>query len=317
MTRYILKRILLSLFLILMITVLNFAIIYKAPGTPMDYLSNPRVTEAALDDKAEQFGLKRPLHVQYLDWLNNVLHGKLGKSYMTHEPVNEILKVRLVNSFYLMGAALLVGIVFSLILGAIAAFHRNRFLDRWISLSSLLKISVPNFFLALLLVYFLAIRLKWLPSGGMSTAGVDNTLGDTLKHLVMPCLVLASNVVGRNARFVRSALLDVMDKDYIITAQMKGIGYKRAVLKHGLKNAMLPIITSLGLEIPLIFSGAIITESVFQWPGIGLLLMNAISRRDYPVIMGMSLAAAIAVVLTHFLIDMLYLWVDKRIAYED
>lgn len=317
MTRYILKRLMLSLFLILMITVLNFAIIYKAPGTPMDYLSNPRVTEAALDDKAEQFGLKRPLHVQYLDWLNNVLHGKLGKSYMTHQPVNEILKVRLVNSFYLMGAALLVGIVFSLILGAIAAFHRNRFLDRWISLSSLLKISVPNFFLALLLVYFLAIRLKWLPSGGMSTAGVDNTLGDTLKHLVMPCIVLASNVVGRNARFVRSALLDVMDKDYIITAQMKGIGYKRAVLKHGLKNAMLPIITSLGLEIPLIFSGAIITESVFQWPGIGLLLMNAISRRDYPVIMGMSLAAAIAVVLTHFLIDMLYLWVDKRIAYED
>lgn len=317
MTRYILKRILLSLFLILMITVLNFAIIYKAPGTPMDYLSNPRVTEAALDDKAEQFGLKRPLHVQYLDWLNNVLHGQLGRSYMTHEPVNEILKVRLVNSFYLMGAALLVGIVFSLLLGAIAAFHRNKFLDRWISLSSLLKISVPNFFLALILVYFLAIRLKWLPSGGMSTAGVDNTVGDTLKHLVMPCLVLASNVVGRNARFVRSALLEVMDKDYIITAQMKGIGYKKAVLKHGLKNAMLPIITSMGLEVPIIFSGAIITESVFQWPGIGLLLMNAISRRDYPVIMGMSLAAAIAVVLTHFLIDMLYLWVDRRIAYDN
>lgn len=316
MTRYILKRVLLSVFLILAITILNFFIIYKAPGTPMDYLSNPRVTEATLDQKAEDFGLKRPVYIQYLDWLKNLLNGELGKSYMTYEPVIDILKVRVVNSFYLMGTALILGIVFALLFGALAAFRRNSLLDRYISFSSLLKISIPNFFLALLLVYFLSIKLKWLPSGGMSTPGLENRVGDTLKHLIMPSLVLASNVVGRNARFVRSALIEVMEKDYIVTARMKGMGRKRAVLKHGLRNAMLPIITGLGLEIPMIFSGAIITESVFQWPGIGMLLMNAISRRDYPVIMGMSLTAAIAVVLTHFLIDMLYLYVDRRIAYE-
>ena len=211
--------------------------------------------------------------------------------------------------------ALIVGLLIAVPAGIYSAVHRYQRRDYAVVTASFLGSSIPGFFLSLLLIYVFTVRLKWLPSFGMSTAGTGGDAWDVLQHLAMPALVLALSIAGNNIRYIRSAMLEILSMDYLRTARSKGIGRRLVINKHALRNALLPIITVIGMEIPVLFGGSIIIEQIFSWPGLGLITMNAITGRDYPVIMGVSLLSAVVVLAANLITDILYALADPTIKY--
>ncbi|ASS67790.1 MULTISPECIES: ABC transporter permease [unclassified Paenibacillus] len=314
MVNYVLRRILTALPVLLGVTVINFIIMRMAPGNPVDMLVSPKLPAAALEAKRIELGLNDPAYIQYWQWLKNlVLHGDLGYSLITYEPVGHMIMDRLGPTVLLMGTALVLGLAAAIPLGVLSATKQYSRLDYLASTGSFLGISVPNFFLGLGLIYVFAIQLKLLPSGGMTVLGGEGGAGDVLLHLILPVLVLTANVAGRNIRYVRSSMLEILGQDYLRTARAKGLREFLVVNRHAMRNALIPIVTVVGMEIPLLFGGAVVIEQIFSWPGIGQLTLSSIMSRDYSTLMGLNLVAAVVVVAANLATDVVYALVDPRI----
>lgn len=314
MLKYILKKILLAIPVLLGITILDFLLMNLA-GSPIDMMTGPKMTEAMKAMRAAAWGLDQPLWKQYLGWLGEIFRGNLGYSYKTFQPVTEMIASHIAPTLLLMGSSLLLGLVIAVPAGIYSAVHRYQKRDYALVTTSFVFSSVPSFFMALLMIYLFTVKLGWLPSSGMITPGSDGGAGDVLRHLIMPMLVLGVSMAGNDIRYIRSSVLEILEMDYLRTARAKGIGRFLTINKHALRNALLPIITMIGMQIPMLFGGAVIIEQVFSWPGLGLITMSAITNRDFPVIMGVCLLSAVVVLVANLLTDIAYALVDPTIKY--
>ncbi len=314
MWKYVAKKILLALPVLLGITLIDYLIMCLA-GSPLDMMISPRATQEAVAMKAQQLGLDQPVLVQYLSWLGQLFQGNLGYSYKSYQPVAEMIGSQMAPTLLLMGVSLVLGLLIAVPAGIYSAIHRYQKRDFAVVTASFFGSSIPGFFLALILIYVFNVRLGWLPSSGMFTPGTGGDFWDVVRHLIMPTVVLAVSVAGSNIRYIRSAMLEILEMDYLRTAKAKGIGRFLVINKHALRNALLPIVTVIGMQIPTLFGGAVIIEQIFSWPGLGLVTMNAITGRDYPVIMGVCLLSAVVVQVSNLLTDIVYALVDPTIKY--
>ncbi len=300
MGKYILKRILIAIPVLIGITVIDYTIMCLA-GSPLEMLQGPRVSEAAVEAKRIALGLDQPVLVQYFVWLGELLQGNMGYSMKSFQPVSAMIGSHIGPTLLLMGVSLLVSLLLAVPAGIYSAIRQYSKGDYAVVTASFLGSSVPGFFLSLLLIYLFTVKLGWLPSSGMTTLGTQGWAADVPKHMVS------------NIRYIRSAMLEILQQDYLRTARAKGIGRFLVINKHALRNALVPIITVIGMEIPMLFGGAVIIEQVFSWPGLGLMTMSAISNRDFPVIMGVCLLSAIVVLMANLVTDILYALVDPTI----
>ena len=312
MGNYILKRILIAIPVLIGITLIDYAIMCLA-GSPLEMLKGPRISDAALQAKEIAAGLDKPLIVQYFVWLFQLLQGNLGYSMKSYEPVSAMIGSHIGPTLLLMGASLALSLLIAVPAGIYSAVKQYSKGDYAVVTASFIGSSIPSFFLALILIYIFTVKLGILPSGGMNTLGMDGSVADTIRHMVLPVTVLAVSLAGSNIRYIRSSFLEILQQDYLRTARAKGIGYKRVIWKHAMRNALLPIVTVIGMQIPMLFGGAVIIEQVFSWPGLGLMTMTAIMGRDYPVIMGVCLLSAVVVLVSNLITDILYALVDPTI----
>lgn len=312
MGKYILKRILIAIPVLIGITLIDYAIMCLA-GSPLEMLKGPRISDAALQAKEIAAGLDKPLIVQYFVWLWQLLQGNLGYSMKSYEPVSAMIGSHIGPTLLLMGASLALSLLIAVPAGIYSAVKQYSKGDYAVVTASFIGSSIPSFFLALILIYIFTVKLGILPSGGMNTLGMGGGVLDTVRHMVMPVIVLAVSLAGSNIRYIRSSFLEILQQDYLRTAKAKGIGYKRVIWKHAMRNALLPIVTVIGMQIPMLFGGAVIIEQVFSWPGLGLMTMTAIMGRDYPVIMGVCLLSAVVVLVSNLITDILYALVDPTI----
>lgn len=312
MGKYILKRILIAIPVLIGITLIDYAIMCLA-GSPLEMLKGPRISDAALQAKEIAAGLDKPLIVQYFVWLWQLLQGNLGYSIKSYEPVSAMIGSHIGPTLLLMGASLALSLLIAVPAGIYSAVKQYSKGDYAVVTASFIGSSIPSFFLALILIYIFTVKLGILPSGGMNTLGMDGSVADTIRHMVLPVTVLAVSLAGSNIRYIRSSFLEILQQDYLRTARAKGIGYKRVIWKHAMRNALLPIVTVIGMQIPMLFGGAVIIEQVFSWPGLGLMTMTAIMGRDYPVIMGVCLLSAVVVLVSNLITDILYALVDPTI----
>lgn len=312
MMRYLLKRLLIAIPVLIGITMLDYLIMSLA-GSPLAMMQGPRISQAAVEAKAIQLGLGQPLFVQYFTWLGQLLQGNWGYSIKTYQPVLGMISANLGPTLLLVGTSLGLSFLISIPVGVYSATHQYTKTDFAAVTLSFLGTSVPSFFLSLVLVYVFTVRLGWLPSSGMSTLGAGGDVWDVLRHMIMPTAVLTASLAGSNIRYIRSSMLEILRQDYLRTAKAKGIGRRLVVRRHAVRNALLPIITVVSMELPMLIGGAVIVEQVFSWPGLGLLTMTAIMNRDYPVIMGVSLLSALIVLAGNLLADILYAMADPTI----
>ena len=312
MGKYILKRILIAIPVLIGITLIDYAIMCLA-GSPLEMLKGPRISDAALQAKEIAAGLDKPLIVQYFVWLFQLLQGNLGYSMKSYEPVSAMIGSHIGPTLLLMGASLALSLLIAVPAGIYSAVKQYSKGDYAVVTASFIGSSIPSFFLALILIYIFTVKLGVLPSSGMNTLGMDGGVLDTVQHMVMPVIVLAVSLAGSNIRYIRSSFLEILQQDYLRTAKAKGIGYRRVIWKHAMRNALLPIVTVIGMQIPMLFGGAVIIEQVFSWPGLGLMTMTAIMGRDYPVIMGVCLLSAVVVLISNLITDILYALVDPTI----
>jgi len=289
------------------------------PGDPITAYISPEVLAQAgpeyIEIRREQLGLNKPVIVRYFIWLNELVHGNMGYSVQNGEPVLSRIKERIGATFELTGTALLLAILIGIPIGIISAVKQYSIFDSLVTLFSFTAVSIPVFFLGLGLIYVFALQLNLLPTGGLATIGSSSLL-DKLSHLIMPAFVLATFNIAQFTRYTRSSILDELRQDYVRTARAKGVKEFRVLFYHVLRNGMIPLITVVALQIPLLFGGAVITEQVFSWPGMGRLALEAIMQRDYPLLMGITTVIAILVLIANLLADILYAIVDPRIRYQ-
>ena len=315
MKKYIIKRLLIAIPTLIGITLIDYAIMCFV-GSPLEMLQGARISQEAVAAKEAAMGLDKPFYVQYFIWLGQVLKGNLGVSIKTYQPVSQMIMERLGPTLLLMGVSLAVSLLISIPAGIYSAVRQYSKGDYAVATASFLSSSIPGFFLSLLLVYIFNIKLKLLPSSGMITLGGSGGIGDLAAHMVMPVTVLALSMAGTNIRYIRSSMLEILQKDYLRTARAKGIGERLVIGRHALRNGLVPVVTVIGMQIPLLFGGAVIVEQLFSWPGLGLMTMSAILSRDYPVIMGVCLLAAVVVLAANLVTDILYAVVDPSIQYD-
>jgi peptide/nickel transport system permease protein len=316
MTRYILGRAAVGLLMLLALTILIFILLRLTPGDPIDAYINPTVPMSPADLGALRIrlGLDQPLPVQYLGWLRAALVGDFGYSIQyAGTPVLDLVLGRVGPTALLMGTALAIAIVVGIATGIWSAVRRNGAGDISLSVFAFIGLSSPAFLTALLGLYGFSVMLHWVPSGGMLTPGIPFSAGDLLAHLILPACLLAIAHTALIMRYMRASLLEVLNQDYVRTARAKGVAEFWVIVKHAVRNALLPVITLIGSTIGIAIGGAIFTESVFNWPGMGLLLINAVTRRDYPVIMCATLLTGAVVILVNLLTDIAYAAVDPRI----
>lgn len=314
MIKYIIRRILIAIPVLLGITIIDYFIMSLA-GSPLEMIQGARVSKEALEVKSVALGLDQPVYIQYFNWLQELLQGNLGYSIKNYQSVSQMIGNYIGPTLLLMSVSLAVSMIIAVPAGIYSAVRQYSAGDYSVVTLSFLGSSVPGFFLSLILIYIFTIKLKWLPSSGMSTLGAQKSVWDVTKHMIMPVTVLATSMAGTNIRYIRSSMLEILQKDYLRTAKAKGIGRFLVINKHALRNALLPIVTVFGMEIPILFGGAIIVEQIFSWPGLGLMTMSAIINRDYPVIMGVCLMSALVVMAANLLTDILYAVVDPTIKY--
>ena len=311
MIRYLIRRLWTALVTWAGITIIDYALLNLA-GDPVQMMAGPKANAAALAIKAQQLGMDQPVYVRYFRWLHAVLQGNLGISYKTYQPVIDMILEHLGPTLILMGTGLAISMILAVMAGIYAAVHQHTKRDYAIVSFAFLGQSIPGFFLALLLVYIFSVYLGWLPSSGMRRLGTVGN-GVQFSYLLLPAIVLAFSQVGNNIRYIRSSMLEILHKEFMRTLKGKGISRWRIIYIHGLRNALVPIITVFGMEIPSLFGGSIIVEQIFSWPGLGLMTMNAVLARDVPVIMGMCLLSAVAVLTGNLITDILYALADPSI----
>lgn len=313
MGAYILTRLGQSILLLLLVSIVTFTIIRGAPGMPA-VLVNPDAASAAdVEQGMRNLGLDDPIPVQYLRWLGNAVRGELGDSYQQRQPVTDLILERLPATLLLSGIALAVALVIAVPLGIISALRPYGPIDYAATLISFIGISIPVFWFGILLVILFSVQWGWLPSGGMYTLGEPFSLQDRLRHLVMPVIVLSSIPMAQLMRFVRSSMRTELRQDYLRVARGKGLAESTVVWRHAVRNAMIPVVTIFGLLLPATVSGAPVTESLFAWPGMGRLAVDAAFQRDYPLIMGVTLFVSVLVIVTNLIVDIAYAYLDPRI----
>lgn len=322
MGKYIIRRLLLQIPVLLGVSILLFAIFQMAPGDPLaQFAAQPGMTSEQIERIAQTYGVDRSFHEQYFDWLTSILQGDLGRSFELRVPVADAISVRLFPTFLLTFSSLILSLFIAIPTGIISATKQYSRLDYSLTMFSLIGLSIPNFFFGLLLIRYVSVELGWFPVSGMSTSGADYpfpwNIIDVLRHLVLPVIVLGLSSTATFMRYTRSSMLEVIRQDYIRTARAKGLKERVVIYKHALKNAMIPIVTLMGFQLPVLFSGAIITESVFSWPGMGTLQLSAVYDRDYPLLMGINMLLAILIIIGNLIADIIYAYVDPRIRYDD
>lgn len=317
MAAYTLRRVLQMIPLLLGITVVLFAVIQAAPGGPEGALleSGRFIDPEVIEAYRERLGVDQPVPVQYVRWLGAALQGDLGISFSTTRPVAEMIVERLPATLELMGAAFLLAAVLAFALGTASAVKPFSWFDHAGTGLSFLGIAMPVFWFALLLQLVFGVWLGWLPLSGTRTVGASS-LGDHLAHLVLPTVVLSFRHVAGWSRYLRGSLMAALREDYIRTARAKGLGEWRVVGVHAMRNALIPVVSVMALNLATLFSGAVITETVFAWPGIGRMFVTAMMARDYPLLMGILLLGSVMVVVFNLVADLVYGWLDPRIRYE-
>ncbi|KKB86506.1 peptide permease [Devosia limi DSM 17137] len=316
MTTFITRRLAIGLVMLLALSVLVFILLRLAPGDPIDAYVNPTspLSPEAMQALRERLGLDAPLPVQYFGWLRTAITGDLGYSIQrVGVPVLPLVMERIGPTLLLMAAGLIIAIVVGVAGGIISAVRRNSPTDIGFSVVAFIGISSPAFLTALLGLYFFSVQLRWAPSGGMLTPGMGFSMSDLLAHLILPACLLSIGHAALIMRYMRASLLEVLNQDYVRTARAKGVREFFVIVKHAVRNALLPVITLIGSTIGIAVGGAIFIESVFNWPGMGLLLVNAVETRDYPVIMGATLVIGACVIVVNLLTDITYAAVDPRI----
>lgn len=314
--RYLTRRLLQTIPILFGISIIVFALTMTMPGDPVRFMVNPRTATAeSIDRMREKLGLKDPLPLRYVKWLGQTVTGNLGYSVQEGKAVTELLAERLPNTLLLTVTAFVIGLGLAIPLGIMAGTRPYSWLDWATSTFSYMGISLPSFFTALVFIYIFAFKLRWFPSNGMGTPGEPFSVLDLGYHLILPAFVLGTRDIAGYSRYMRSSILEVMRQDYVRTARAKGLTSRVVVYKHALRNSMIPIVTLLGLSLPDLFSGAIIAEELFVWPGMGQLSIAAISQRDYAVMLSTSMMFAVLVLIGNLVADMLYAVVDPRIRY--
>lgn len=316
MSRYLIRRLLIMIPVLIGITFINFFIINLAPGDAVDLMIDPNVSEADKKVRREALGLDDPFLVRYFGWMRELVRGNLGYSYATYEPVAKRVGERVKPTLILGGVSMLLAYALALPLGIASAVKPYSWVDYLTSLLGLAGVALPTFFSGLVFIYVFSLKFDWFPSGGMHSLGQPGGGADLVRHMVLPVLVLTLTNIGLILRLVRSSTLEVLRQDYIRTAWAKGLPLRLVVFRHALRNSLIPIITMAGLQLPTLIAGSVITEQVFQWPGMGWLTVQAILSRDYPTLMALNLLAAILVLIGNLLADVLYGVVDPRIRYE-
>ncbi|GAJ97168.1 MULTISPECIES: ABC transporter permease [Geomicrobium] len=315
MTTYIIRRLLITIPLLIAISIITFALMQFAPGSPAVLDVDPNVPPEAREAQIEAMGLNEPLPVQYARWISGVVTGDFGNSYITKRPVSDMLLERLPNTLILMTAATILAIIIAIPIGIISAVRQYTKTDYAITLVSFAGVAVPNFWIGLMLIMFLSVQFGWFPVGGVQTLNADFNIMDRIHHLFLPALVLATADTAQLTRYTRTSMLEVKNQDYIRTARAKGFKESKVILKHGLRNALLPLITLIAIMLPTLIGGSVVVESVFSWPGLGDLFMTSVNQRDYPVIMIITMLTAVLVVIGNLIADILYAIVDPRIEY--
>jgi peptide/nickel transport system permease protein len=319
------KRLLQAIPLLLGIATITFFITHLAPGDPMDMYLEPRM-QRQMDPEVielirQKYGLDQPVHIQYVKWLGNLVQGDLGESFRHRRPVTTLIAERVPYTLQLSILALLFDALIGIALGIISAVKQYSVLDKSVTVSSLIIYSIPGFWLALMLVMVFSVNLGWFPTSQTRSLDYEmltfwGKLADRLWHLVLPVFVLGIASAAGTARYMRNRLLEVLSEEYVLAARARGLREKTVILKHALRNAMIPILTIYGMSIPFLLGGAVLIENVFAWPGLGKLGVEAVGGRDYPVIMATTMMSAVLVVLGNLMADITYAAVDPRISFE-
>jgi peptide/nickel transport system permease protein len=325
MLRFVARRLLQAVPLLFGIVSATFIAAHAAPGDPMDMYLDPTRRRQADPELIEairrKHGLDQPIHVQYVRWVANVARGDLGESFRYHRPVADLLLERIPYTLQVTFLALLFGTLLGVALGIFSAVKQYTALDEAITLGSLAIYAMPLFWLALMLVLVFSVNLGWFPTSQTRSLHYDSLSAaervlDRLWHLALPVFVLGVGMAAGKARYMRGKLLEVLSEEYVLAARARGLPERRVILRHALRNALIPVITMLGMSLPFLVGGSLFVESVFGWPGIGTLAVEATSSRDYPLLLATTLLTAVMVVLGNLLADVLYAVVDPRVAYE-
>jgi len=319
MLRYVLQRLLFAVPLIFGVLTLTFFIIRLAPGDPAAFFIQPGVSPNVAEQIREQYGLNDPVYIQYVKWLGSILQGDFGRSFSrAQQPVVEVIAQAMPVTITIALLTLIANFLLGIAIGVISAVRQNTLLDRVLTVTGLFFYSMPEFWFALMMIILFALQLPLFPASGLSSVGAEyyGPLGfflDRIWHLVLPVTVLSINGAAGIARYVRGSMLEVIRQDYIRTARAKGLSERVVILKHGLRNALLPVVTLMGASLPFIFSGALFIEVIFAFPGMGRITVDAIFARDYPLIIANTFISGTLIILGNLLADVLYAVVDPRI----
>lgn len=318
MVRYILRRLVIAVPILIAISFLIFSLLQFTPGDPVDAYLPPDqpISPEMRAEMTRQLGLDRPFLVRYGYWLREAIQGNLGYRTMANEPVTDAIATRVGATLLLMGTAMGIGILLGVGFGVVAAVRQYSLLDSLLTIFAFLGLSLPVYLTGLIGLYLFSLRFDWFPSGGYSTPGEPFSLSDRLHHLVLPASIIAVNYIASTMRYTRSAMLDVLGQDYVRTARAKGLREQIVVGRHAFRNALLPVVTIIGANLAYLLGGAVFIESIFGWPGLGRLFLEGVGQRDYPLIMGMTLFLAIMILLANLITDVVYAFVDPRIRYD-
>ena len=318
MTTYIIRRLVQAVFVLIIVTLIVFFVMRLLPGDPIIiYVAQSAQLEAMppemVDQLRAQFGLDKPIMVQYANWMLGILQGDFGTSIFYHEDVGKLMAERFPKTAHIGGLALIVGAVLGLLAGLLAAIRRGKWVDKVITPLTYIGITIPVFFVAILMIYFFGLTLGWLPIYGYTSPLKDFWL--STRQLVMPVICMAVFGIAANARQMRSAMLEVIGQDYIRTAWSKGLSERVVIMRHALKNSLIPVITLIGLGVGIIFGGSVIIETIFAIPGIGRLMVSSIFGQDYVVVQAITFVMALIILVINLIVDISYAWLDPRIRY--
>jgi peptide/nickel transport system permease protein len=314
-TRFLLRRLAHALTVVFVVCTATFVLVHLAPGGPA-VLADPKLTQEEQAAIEERLGLDQPIPAQYARWIGRVARGDLGESFLYEVPNRRAILERLPNTVLLAGSALLLSVILAVPLGLWSALRRGGFVDRAVSGVAFIAMAVPTFWLAILAIFTFAIAFPVFPAGGETTAGGSGGFADRLVHLVMPAAVLAAVTTAELLRYMRSSAQTALQQPFVRVAKAKGLRERAVAWRHVLRAALIPVVTALGIQVPRLVGGAAITETVFAWPGLGRLGVQAALGRDYPLVMAITLFISAAVVLVNLAMDLLYLWIDPRIRLE-
>ncbi|MBU6358792.1 MAG: ABC transporter permease [Chloroflexi bacterium] len=317
MIQYIFRRIFINIPVLIGITMVVFIAIALAPGDPMSSFISPELATdpAMLARMRAEFGFDQPLYIRYFNWLAQVLQGNLGYRIKTYDPVLRVIVERIPATLLLMSSALLIGITVGIPLGIYSALKKYSLPDMILTAGVFLGVSTPAFLIGLGSLFLFCLQLRWFPAGGMHTLGQEESLLDTLHHLALPALILSANYVASMLRYTRASMLDVISEQYVTTARAKGLSEPIVILRHALRNALIPIVTVIGFSIPNLLAGAVFTETIFAWPGMGSVFVDGVNSRDFPLVMGITLITATTVLICNLLTDIAYAFINPKIRF--